>query len=218
MLTERHRQKNWRQEDIGTASTSRGWGTEQRDAEAQTRRGIEADGLRGRILELEAVNRGLTTQSAEAESRRGVEANRLTGRISELEAVNNGLRGRNSQLEMANRGLTANVHELGRTATAQAIEKLILEDRTEHLEATLATRNRQNLPNHVSMLEAAIISMQEENTRFDEGTVGVSESVVRELVEINGERNDRWALSQDVLRGNDSDHRGDASSGWITGE
>ncbi|THV49679.1 hypothetical protein BGAL_0184g00210 [Botrytis galanthina] len=179
-------------------------------AEAEANRGIEAEQLRGRILELEAANNGLTgriseleaanngsttqiSESAEVETRREVEANRLVGR--------------NSQLEMANRGLTANLHELERAATAQAIEKLILEDRTEHLEATLAARNRQTLSSRVSMLEAAMISMQEENMRFDEGTVGISESAVRELVEINGEKNNRWASSRNILRGNESDHR-----------
>lgn len=196
--------------------------------EAEARRGIEAEQLRRHILELEAVNDRLTAQSAEAQTRREIEADRLMGRISELEAANNGLTtqisepaevetrreveanrlvGRNSQLEMANRGLTANLHELERAATAQAIEKLILEDRTEHLEATLAARNRQTLSSRVSMLDAAIISMQEENMRFDEGTVRISESAVRELVESNGEKNNRWASSRNILRGNESDHR-----------
>ncbi|KAF7883346.1 uncharacterized protein EAF02_005266 [Botrytis sinoallii] len=101
------------------------------------------DELRRRILELEAANNGLTTQVSdltEAELRRGIEADEL--------------RGRNLQLEMANTGLTTNLYELERAATAQEIEKLILKDRAENLEETLATRNRR-----VSMLEAAIIHM-----------------------------------------------------------
>ncbi|TGO20051.1 hypothetical protein BTUL_0001g00580 [Botrytis tulipae] len=143
--------------------------------------------MRGRILELEAANDRLTAHSIEAETRRGIEADGLRGSILELEAANDRLRGRNLQLEMANRGLTANLHEFERAATAQAIEK----------GSHCAFGGNPD--------EAEIISMQEENTRFDEGTVGVSESAVRELVEINREKNDRWALSQDVLRGLRSD-------------
>ncbi|TGO44701.1 hypothetical protein BCON_0473g00080 [Botryotinia convoluta] len=125
------------------------------------------------------------------ETRRGVEADRLGGRNLELETTKN--------------GLTAKVLELEHATTAQEIEKLILKDRTELLEATLATGNRQNLSGRVSMLEAAILNMQEENMRFDEGAVGISESAVRELVEINREKNDRLSLSRKILLGLRSD-------------
>ncbi|KAF5875193.1 uncharacterized protein Bfra_003646 [Botrytis fragariae] len=175
MLTESHRQRNWRQGDVvrnrGAArpiatraarhraavrankfqprirlnlinrepSLPAGTGSELSIAAqaARTTQILRAfsrptDELRRRILEPEAANNGLWTQVsefAEAETKREVETD--------------GLRGRKSELETANNGLTAKVVELERAATDQAIEKLILKDRTELLEATLATRNRQ---------------------------------------------------------------------------
>ncbi|KAF7918223.1 uncharacterized protein EAE98_009835 [Botrytis deweyae] len=185
MLTERHRQRNWRQEDIVRYSHAarpiarrvvrcrcaavRANGVQPRirsnlrnselsiDAQAarnsQILRAVSGltDEWRRRILELEAANNGLMTQVSEfleAEARRGIEAEARRG----IEADE--LRGRNLQLEMANTELTTKLRELERAATAQEIEKLILKDRTENLEATLAPRNRR-----VSMLEAPIIHM-----------------------------------------------------------
>ncbi|KAF7927117.1 hypothetical protein BELL_0500g00100 [Botrytis elliptica] len=177
MLTERHRQRNWRQEDIVRYSHA---------ARPIARRvvrcccaAVRANGVQPRIRS----NLRNSELSIDAQAARNSQILRAVSgltdewrrRILELEAANNGLmtqvsefleaearrgieadelRGRNLQLEMANTELTTKLHELERAATAQEIEKLILKDRTENLEATLAPRNRR-----VSMLEAPIIHM-----------------------------------------------------------